>query len=169
MTENCTYNFKSFFLHGNQTSGLENEQRFLRRIFHRRKKNADLPFNFLPPFCLFENCRISGEIPVIGVPEEKDGWIVRPISGVEGQAGKLPAFPGYPPLPGPPCFILGYAGDAAGQVIGEFRGHCEDGQPFSIRIWYTADLSVSVTWEHGSAYSVLYSIGPEKWHKADRD
>lgn len=199
MTQNATLIFDSLFLHETQMTDLEREQTTLRKLYSRLKTErmpaaengkssivADRPFNFAPPFCpLAAGIEFAGKL-TIGAPAAIDGWIVRPVSGQkcgearnepDTTAGDIPApnasiaVPGYPPLPGGTCFILGYAGDFAEALLARAlrNGDAETRSApasFSVSARYRATLTLETSHEKGKLFSCIRTVGPARWEKA---
>lgn len=175
MTENETVSFECLFLHDTQMSELEREQMALSGCFERMRKNAmtgraDLPFCPLPPFCPATGALPSGKI-TLGELESIDRWIIRRIHGADGGATHEDSnvkdrsfLPGYPPLPGVCCFILGYAGELSGAVLsGALAGEASS---LSSKARYRATLTLEVS-RADSFYSCVRTIGAKRWETAD--
>jgi len=158
-----TIQLDCLFLHDTQMADLEKEQTAMRMLYAQTGtgKNGMLPFNFLPPFCI-------GSIPAgegiltIGAPQNRDGWIVRPVNDLENPQAETVRFPLFPPLPALAGFVLGYAGVGAGDCIPETA------REFTVKVWYHATMTVTVEYEEGKSYAVFRETGKESWSKALR-
>lgn len=158
------------FLHETPMADLEKEQLFLRTLLGAMKPPPSLPFNILPPLCIISLGAIPGKLEV-AAPKNCNGWIIREIntsrSSTEMQQITLASetsFPLFPSLPQKACFILGYAGTEADPLIAQMS----ESRPFSVKVFYYAQLSASIEWEEGQLYSVTYEIGEAHWHKVSQ-
>lgn len=97
---------------------------------------------------------------------DDSGWIVLPVSPAGKAPSWRPSFPGYPPLPETPGFILGYAGPLAKKLIAESVGSdaAREASEFTVTARYRATVTVEVTMNEGSL-SVVYSLGNVSWEK----
>jgi len=174
------------FLHDSLMSALESEQRRFRSLM---RPDDPLPFGFLPPFCPCPAGTVT-DYPVLGAPEARDGWILRPVSHCWGTAGPEEkgspaiAWPEVlPRLPGIPGFILGYAGNEAEGILARSGGASAtdrltadsvasslpcgpEGLP--VRVWYHAALTAEIERDGPAFISARYEIGPARWEKRDR-
>jgi hypothetical protein len=157
--------FTAAFLHDTQTALLEGDQREIRAILAGLPEMAEsqLPFNLFPPLC---PCTVTGTSKklTIEAPVVSDGWIVRPVPAFAGEqnliAGGMPHLgSGLPPFPEVTGMILGYAGERAREVLALL-----DAKAFTVNVWFTAEISVSIHREKG-CISSSWTIGTKSWHK----
>lgn len=171
MIQKHVISFDCLFLHDTQMADLEKEQAILRSLY-MPPQNTARPFNVLPPFCPCPSIENTGRLH-IGAPANHNGWIIRPLCDIrlpdshprKTQNSEIRTeleFPLYPPIPAVPCFILGYAGTSAENLI-EKMGHPAE---FSVNVWNYAAMTVSVEYEEHSFYSVTYECGKPLWQKA---
>lgn len=147
---------------------LGNEQRLIGKLAGR---NLGVPPVLLPPFCPDE-ASLPGHASsraaialLVKAPVASLGWIIRPVPALaeaptHTRTGDA-LFPGYPPLPALPAFILGYAGDRAEAVCAELRK--AGSGDFPVTVWYHATLSVSVEYDPPRSYRICHETGPAAW------
>ncbi len=154
-----------------QMADLEKEQRFFRICCLPFGHQDALPFNILPPFCpssleaLESLARIQGKL-IIGAAQNCGGWIVRPVPAMTRPIF-LPetSFPGYPPKPSCPGFILGYAGSLADELIEGNRDRAQFKKDITVSVWARATLTVTVEFEEKTHYGAFYETGKAVWHR----
>ncbi|HNY21905.1 MAG TPA: hypothetical protein PKO22_07115 [Treponemataceae bacterium] len=167
--------FDCAFLNDTQMAELTQEQSALATALSRVNGQSRanglsstdwLPFRFMPPFCPIAGG--SGRIRV-GKPVAIDGWIARPVSFdiAEGRYDP-PILPGYPPLPAIPCVILGYAGTDQARAESTLAGLTTTGhnaEELTATAWYSARLTLDISWEEGRFYTVTREIGKPHWQQ----
>ncbi len=166
--------FDCAFLNDTQMAELTQEQSALATALARlngKSRPSWRPFRLLPPFCPIAGA--AGRIRV-AKPIAIAGWIVRPVSfDVAGGRYEPPVLPGYPPLPAIPCVILGYAGTdqtLAESAVAESEAARNDSKEpntpeFSATAWYSARLTLNISWEEGKFYTVTREIGKPHWQQ----
>ena len=202
MTQNATLIFDSLFLHDTQMADLEREQTDLRKIWLKLtaenpsnpglgavNPQTGLPFNFALPFCPVDvSAIIEGKL-TIGPTVVRGGWIVRPVSGqkpevldeadrtrdrIDQTHNKRIDIPGYPRIPDGHCFILGYAGDLADEVlaraepVGDTANAASSGiaKGFSVSARYRATVTLEIGYGDGRSFCSAWTVGPARWEKA---
>lgn len=144
---------------------LEKEQAHLRALFLKTKPDSTLPLNILPPFCLLDEMD-SDKKPMIGALENCNGWVIRTVTGLTMISSQRKCeFLAYPQLPSCECFILGYAGEKADDLISGFT----ENTPFSVNVWYFATMAVSIEYRENVLYSSIYECTRARWKKALRE
>ena len=162
--------FEGLFLHDTQMAHLFRLQSALGAAFARLAPDTTLPFSVMIPFCPAPGVAVPalpGRTRLgIGALTDDSGWIVLPVSPGAEEPFRLPAFPGYPPLPTTSGFILGYAGPLAKTLIAEIIGSdvARESSEFGVTARYRATVTVAVTMNEGSL-SVVYSLGKASWDK----
>lgn len=179
MIQKQTLTLNCLFLHDTQMSYMEQEQALFRAFYPENNETTALPFNFLPAFCLAGDHSTSEKM-IIQAPVVYDGWIIRPVPGIQPTASVLDTagseIPGFPPLPTCPGFILGYAGITAKSLLADFLKEkatgtvtappaTSDTLTFTVGVWYTAPLSIHVEYTKGAVFSISWKRGKQKWQK----
>jgi hypothetical protein len=202
MTQNETLIFDSLFLHDTQMTDLEREQTTLRKIWLKLTAESPSipghgtvnpqtgrPFNFTLPFCpVDESVDFEGKL-TIGPTVVRGGWIVRSVSGQKHDApgeadrtgdhidqthDKRIDIPGYPQLPDGPCFILGFAGYLADEVLARAEPDGKSGvatttgiaKEFSVSARYRATVTLEIGYGEPSSFCSAWTVGPARWEKA---
>lgn len=170
--------FEGLFLHDTQMAQLFRLQRALGAAFARLAPVNPLPFSFMIPFYPAPDAApdkgAEGTVKSrrertrlgVGALTDDSGWIVLPVSPGGKAPCIRPSFPGYPPLPETPGFILGYAGILAEKLIAEIIASdaAREASEFTVTARYRATVTVAVTINEGSV-SVAYSLGKANWDK----